>query len=137
MAYNKDPQAKQKPNINVVLPSTALSITVLPSQVAALSLNNANPTVKIGKQAEVIVKVNRLHEYQGDFKVQLVLPANLKGLSAAEVAIPAGKNEAKLVLKAPADSAPGNRPNLVVRAIAKLEGDVSVTHETKLNVNVG
>ncbi|HEV3079377.1 MAG TPA: PPC domain-containing protein [Gemmataceae bacterium] len=136
MPYNKDPQAKQKPNINVVLPATPVSITVLPAQVAALSLGNANTAVKVGKEAEVVVKVNRLHDFTGEFKVQFILPANVKGVNAAEISIPAGKNEAKLILKASADAIPGNRPNLIVRAVAKLDGDITVTHETKLNVNV-
>ena len=82
------------------------------------------------------MKVSRLHEFKGDFKVQLVLPANMKGLSAAEVTIPGGKNEAKLILKAPADAAPGNRQNLIVRAVATLEGNIPLTHEAKISVNV-
>ena len=136
MPYNKDPQAKQKPNTNVVLPATPISFTVLPSQVGTLSVSNANPAVKIGKETELVVKVNRLHEFRGDFKVQLVLPANMKGLNAAEVTIPGGKNEARLILKAPADAAPGNRQNLIVRAVATLEGNIPLTHEAKISVNV-
>jgi hypothetical protein len=68
--------------------------------------------------------------------VQLVLPANVKGVSSTAVIIPAGKDEVKLPLKAPADAAPGNRANLIVRATATLDGNIPVTHETKINVNV-
>jgi hypothetical protein len=82
------------------------------------------------------VKLSRLNDYDGPFKLQLVLPPNLKGLGADDVAVPAGQNEAKLVLKAPSDAAPGNRQNLVVRADAVLSGDVTLTHEAKINVNV-
>ena len=134
--YNKDPMAKQKPNINIIQPAAPMSITILPNQVATLSVNNANPTLKIGAQMELVVKVSRLNNYAGAFKVQLVLPPNVKGVAAAETAIAAGQNEAKLSLKAPADAAPGNRANLIVRGIATLENNVTLNHDAKINVNI-
>jgi hypothetical protein len=136
IAYNKDPKAAQKPNINVVLPATPIALTVLPAELAVLGVNNNNLTLKIGKETELVVRVKRLHDYKGDFKVQLVLPANVKGVSSTAVIIPAGKDEVKLPLKAPADAAPGNRANLIVRATATLDGNIPVTHETKININV-
>jgi hypothetical protein len=134
--FNKDPAAKQKPNINVVLPATPIMLTVLPQQVANLAINNANPTLKIGMQTELTVKVARNHDYAGSFKVQLILPPNMSDIGADEIIIPAGKDEARLVIKAPSNAVPGNRPNLIVRAIAMLEGNIWLTHEAKLNVNV-
>jgi hypothetical protein len=133
--FNKDPMAKSRPNINVVLPSAPISLTVLPKQVGTLSVSNANPTVKAGTQAELVVKVNRMFDYAGEFKVQLVLPPNVQGVGADEVTIPAGKDEAKLVVKVPADAAPGNRPNLVVKLTATLAGK-TLAQESKINVNV-
>jgi hypothetical protein len=50
--------------------------------------------------------------------------------------IPAGKDEAKLMLKVAADAAPGNRANLTVVATAMYNGNVPVTQEAKFNVNV-
>jgi hypothetical protein len=134
--YNKDPMAKQKPNANVILPSTPLTITVLPKQVASISVNNANPQVKIGTPTELVVKVNRMFDYAGEFKVQLVLPPNTKGIVADDVVIPAGKDEARVILKTPAGAMPGNLPNLIVRATATLNGNMPVAHEAKINVNV-
>ena len=78
----------------------------------------------------------RLHAYAGQFKVQLVLPADTKGISADEITIPAGADEAKILLRAPADATPGNRQNLVVRAVAWINGNTPLTHEAKINVNV-
>jgi hypothetical protein len=134
--FNKDPKAKQKAPVFVMQPSTAFTLTVLPSQVAQVAVNNGNPTIKLGTPFELIVSVNRQNDYGGEFKVELILPPNVKGVSAEPVVIPAGKNEAKLVLKVPTDAAVGNRPNLVVRATATLAGNTPLAQETKINVNV-
>jgi len=134
--FNKDPMAKQKPNINVVLPSSAVQITVLPKQVANLSLPNANVTAKIGNQAEVVVKLARMYDYAGEFKVELLLPPNAKGVSADPVTVPAGKDEAKIIVRIAADAAPVNLQNLVVKAMAMVNGNLPTVHEAKVNVNV-
>ena len=88
-------------NINLVEPSLPLTITVLPRTVGTLSLATPNPTLKAGNEVSVVVKVARRYDFAGEFKVSLVPPANVKDVSAAEVVIPAGKDEATLVLKAP------------------------------------
>ncbi len=136
VAYNKDPTAKQKPNVNVVQASAPLTITILPKTVATVALTLPNPNLKVGARADVVIKVARQYDYAGDFKVQLVLPPNLTGVTADEVVIPAGKDEAKLVLKAAADAAPGPRNGLVVRATALVNGKVPIVQEAKFNVNV-
>jgi hypothetical protein len=136
LPFNKDPKAAQKPPIPVVLPSTAVALEVLPKAVATVTLAPPNPTVKAGAQAEVVVKVARQFNYDGEFKVQVVLPPAAKGLSAADMTIPPGQDEAKVVLKAAADAAPGARGDLVVRATALVGGKVPVVHEVKFSVNV-
>jgi len=135
LPFGKDPKAK-KANVNIILPANPITLTVLPNQVATISVNNANPTLKIGAQTEVVIKVARLHAYAGQFKVQLVLPPNTKGISADEITIPAGEDEARILLRAPADATPGNRQNLIVRAVALIAGNTPLLHETKINVNV-
>lgn len=132
--YNRDPAAKQKPNVNVIQYSAPLTLTVLPKELARLSLSNL-PAVKIGAQAELVVKVNRLYNFDGEFKVEVVLPPKTEGVEVAGAVIPAGKDEAKLVVKVPAGAAPGGRNNLVVRATAVTHGH-PIKHEVKFNVNV-
>jgi hypothetical protein len=134
--FNKDPMAKQKPNINVMLPSTAVTLTVLPKQVATVTLPNPNLTAKIGAQSEVPIKLTRLHDFAGEFKVQVVLPSNVKGVNVDAITIPAGQNEAKLVLRIDPAMTPVNLANLIVRATAMVNGNVPTVHEVKLNVNV-
>ena len=137
--FVRDPKAMPKPppvNIILVEPSIPLTITVLPRTVGVLTLATPNPTLKAGGQVEVVVKVARMWDYAGEFKVSLVPPAAVKDVTAAEVVIPAGKDEAKVVLMVPAAAAPGGRNDLVVRAVAMVNGNVPTTQEVKFNLNV-
>jgi hypothetical protein len=134
--YNKDPMSKQRPNTFFVQPSTSLTVEILPKVLANFTLATTAATVKIGGQAELVVRVQRRYNYDGEFKVQLVLPPGVQGVEAGEVTIPAGQDEAKLVLRSAAGANPGNRPNLVVRATALYKGKVPTTHEAKLSVNI-
>src|ERR1700682_944877 len=54
--YNKDPLAKARPPINVVQASTPLTLIVLPKKVATVSVDNPNPSIKIGMQGDVVVR---------------------------------------------------------------------------------
>jgi hypothetical protein len=135
--FAKDPTAKQKPPVNAVQPSAPFTITVLPKAVATVAATVANPNLKAGTQGEVVVKLTRQYDFAGEFKLQLVLPPNVKGLAALDVVIPAGKDEAKLVLTVPADAMPGPRNDLIVRATAMVNGTVPTVQESaKFNVNV-
>jgi hypothetical protein len=133
--YNKDPAAKQKPNTNVVLPSTPVSLTIIPKSLANLTLAAPQVNAKIGMTAEVVVRVARQFNYEGEFKVQLVLPPGVQGVSATDVTIPPGQNEARLIVQVAAGAAVGNRQNLTVKATAMFD-KTPIVHETKLNVNV-
>jgi hypothetical protein len=133
--FSRNPKDAKKPNVNMVEPSTPLVLTVLPKQVATLTAT-PNVNVKAGAQAEVIVTVARQFDYADSFKVQLILPPNAKGIAAGEVTIPAGQNQAKLIVTSPAGTPPVNLPNLVIRATAIVNGNVPLTHETKINISV-
>jgi hypothetical protein len=132
--FNKDPKAAQKPNINVVVPSTPIKVTVYNS-VADVTVNNPNLTIKAGTDAELIVKVTRKYDYKGELKVQLVLPQGFAGVTAQEVTIPAGASEAKLMLKSPANANAATNPNVLVRATATVN-NVALTQEAKLAVTI-
>jgi hypothetical protein len=113
-------------------PSTPISITVLPKQLAKLTVTPASAKLEPGTETTLLVKVSRLYEFDGPFAVRLV---DAKGLSAEEVKIPAGRNEVKLILSAAPDMPVGNHPNVVIRATADFQGHV-IVHEAKLGVNV-
>jgi hypothetical protein len=136
MPFNKDPKAKQRPNTFIVQPSAPITITVLPKSLAQLTLNTGNVQVKAGGSGKLVVRVARRFEFNGEFKVQLVLPQGVTGVEADEVTIPAGKDQVELTVRVPAGTNPGNRQNLIVRATALFNGKFPTTHEAKLSVNV-
>lgn len=129
------PDPKAKP-VNTIVASPALELTVLPKQVANLSVDNANPTVKLGTDGVVVVKVARLFDYNDSFAVDFVLPAGVTGVSAAPITIPAGASEAKLTLKVAPNTPPAALQNFTIRAVAVINGNVTLVHETKINVTV-
>jgi hypothetical protein len=133
--FNKDPKAPNKQPTLIVQPTTPVSLTVVPKAVGNLALNNPAPTLKAGTQMELRVRVARLFDYAGEFKVELVLPPGTAGVEAAATVIPAGKDEAPLVLKAATGAAPGNRANLTLRATATAYG-ATITQQMQFNVNV-
>jgi hypothetical protein len=131
------PAAPGRPaNATASYPANPITLTVLPTQVATLSVRVPNRTVKAGGQAEAVVRVNRLFNYAGEFRLKLIPPANVKDVSAAEVVLPAGQTEARVTLTAAADAAPGPRANLVLQVVAPLEAGHSATHEAKFSVTV-
>jgi hypothetical protein len=132
--FNKDPKATQKQNLGSMTVSTPIKLTVYNS-VAEVSPATPSVSVKGGADAELIVRVARLNGYQGEYKVQLVLPQGFQGVTAAEAAIPANATEAKLVLKGAAGAAPATNPNVLVRVTATVE-KVTLTHEAKLAVTI-
>jgi hypothetical protein len=131
---NKDGQRQRQP-MTVVEPSTPIVVTVLPKQLANVTLAQNNATVRAGRETEVVIRVNRLFEFEGEFKVELVLPPGTKGIHATEATVPAGADEARLVIRADADASTGNRGNCTVRTTAVMY-EKSVTQETRLSVNV-
>ncbi len=134
--FSKNPMDKKKPNINVVMPSTPVALTILPKQVANLTAP-ANINAKLGSQTEGVVKAARLYDNNDPLKVQLILPPGTQGLAADEVTIPSGKDEAKLIVRVLANAPPGNRPNLTIRASAVIQpGNVTLNHEAKININI-
>lgn len=120
--------------VNTILPTAPVTLTIIPKTVANLTVDNAGPAVKAGGEAVLNLKVARLSDYAGEFKVTL-LPENTNGVTAAEVTIPAGQNDAKLTLKAPDGAAPGPRQNLTLRAVAVVSG-VTLNHDLKINPTV-
>jgi hypothetical protein len=131
----REGQQRQRQPMTVFEPSEPIVVTVLPKQLANVTLSPNNATVRLGKETEVVVKVNRLFEFEGEFKVELVLPPGTKGVHAAEATVPAGADEARLVIRADADAGTGGRGNLTVRTTAVMY-DKPVPQETRLNLNV-
>jgi hypothetical protein len=135
--FAKDPAAKQKPNVPMSAFADPIEVTVLPTSVAKVTVSPLpNNTIKLGQTVEVAVKVDRQYDYAGPFTVKFELPKGTAGVTVADVTIPAGKDEAKLVFKAAADAKPGAVNNAVVTVTAAYSKTHTVTHETKVNFNI-
>ncbi len=87
--------------------------------------------LKAGDEAKINVKVERLANYQGDYKVEVL---EAKGLTVKDANIAANQQEAQLVLRA-AGAAPGSNVSIVVRVTGMFNSQ-PVVQETKLTVNV-
>ena len=129
-------KGKGKPPVGLVNQvSTPISVTILPKQVAKLTVTPQTQKVIAGKDTNITVKVARIYDYAGPFKVELLPPPGAKGIQAEEAQIKAGENEATLVLQVPTRTPPGNYQNCTIRATAQYQGH-AVVHETKININV-
>jgi hypothetical protein len=117
--------------------TTPIEVIVIPTSVAKLTVGNLpNNTLKIGTPGELTIKVDRQYDFAGELKVKFELPKGTTGVTAAEATIPAGKDEAKLVLKADADAKPGAVSNAVVTVTAVYDKKHTITHEGKVNFTV-
>ncbi len=134
-SFARSPTSKQA-KIAIKLPTAPITVTIRPSKVATVSVTPASSILKLGKETELIVKVKRLYEYDGAFRVHLAIPDSVKGLTATEAIIPAGADQAKLILKAAPTATTGPRPGLVVRVTADLPNNLRLAHEQKLAVSV-
>src|SRR5262249_550731 len=114
----RDPQGRQRPNVALTEASAPVTLRVVPKQVAEVTLTPKNVTLKSGGDVEVVVKVTRLYGYEGPLQLQLFVPPEAgKGVTADEVTIPTGKDEAKMILRAAAGTPQGQRNGVLVRAL--------------------
>jgi hypothetical protein len=133
LQYSKDPNGK-KQNIAIVQPTSPFLVTVIPTAIGKITFNPIK--VMQGKEAELLVKVERLAEYTGEFKVKVTLPGNVKGIELPEITIPANQTEVKVVVKASMDATVGNFQNLPAVATGIVESKIPITQEAKLNLQV-
>jgi len=127
--------ARQRQSVVVALPATPITLTILPREVARLSLARNNPTIRAGTGMDLELRVARLNNYDGPLDVDAVLPARMDDLHVAPAVIPAGLNQARLRLEATDSAHLGPHANLALRVIARLNG-TTIKQELKFNVRV-
>lgn len=131
------PITKKGGNVPVSFHAEPVLVTVLPSAVAKLSVvGPPNNQLALGTTGEILVRVERLHQYQGPFQLTVDFPPNTKGLSAQTEAIAAGQNEAKVRLIAAAEAKEGPVNGIVLVATAPYDPKYAVRHEYKFNVTL-
>ena len=134
--FIKDPMAKQKPNVPADAFGTPITVLVVPTALGKFTTGPLpNNTLKLGSSTDLPIKVERLYDFPGEYKVQFVPAKDAVGVAAADAVIPAGKDEAKLVLKTAADAKPGALAGTVV-VTATYAGKYTVTYENKVSFNL-
>ena len=136
LGFAKDAAGKQKAAVNIVSVITPLELTVLPKALGEFSVTNTGVQVKAGAEGKLELKVKRLHNYEGTYKVEVVIPANAKGivLEPSEFAI---NSEATLIkVKVAADAMPGPRNDIVLKFKGMFLGKDEIIAELKANVSV-
>jgi hypothetical protein len=134
MPPTKETQAKTRTTFTVTGAVTPITVTVLPKQLATLTVSPTEPKVSAGQATTLTVKIARMYDFAGEFTVELVIPPEGKGLSADKATVAAGKDEAALTVRAD-PSVAGGQVKAVVRATAHYEGK-AIVQETRLTLTV-
>lgn len=116
--FSKDPNAKNKPNVNLAEPSNAVTLVVRP---APASVGAKGGSVKAGGTLDVVVTVTRKDGSAEPVDVTLDAPEALKLKAAPARAVPG--QATKLVVTAAADSPPGAASGAAVRVTVPVRGE--------------
>jgi len=129
--FTKDPEGKNKQNVQVGDISTPVVVTV--TDPLGMAVKPAPVAVKKGAMAEIVATITRLGGYTGPVQLQLVqLPGNV---SSQPFTVPPEASEGKLVVSAAANAANGNFTNVIVRATVQVGGQ-AVNIDSPLTLNV-
>jgi hypothetical protein len=128
------PQGGQQPLI-FSQPSTPIQVTVVPTNLATVSLSPSQVRIAPGSRMDIEVRVANRFDFTGDYQVRLIPGRNAQGLHADDVTIPAGKNRARLTIEVNDDAQPGTQFDAIVRATIRV-GKTPVTQESRLSVAV-
>ena len=75
--FNKDPKAKDKPNVTLTEPSNPITLTVKPAPVG-LTVDNKGGALKQGQKLEIEVTVARQNGFTGPVTLAVNVPGELK-----------------------------------------------------------
>lgn len=130
--FNKDPAAKEKPNVNLSEPSNPIIVFVRPAPVT-VAIDSKGGSIKASASLEISVTITRGDGKTDPLLVTFVAPAALK-LSADPVTAAPGK-AAKLIVKAAADSPLGTLAGVALRVTTPVRGE-SVDHDEPLAITI-
>lgn len=120
--------------ITLLAPAEAITLVVKQGPGTLATAPGNGGKVGRGSMVEVKVTVNRANGFAGPVKLSLPLPPGVVGLTAAEVEIPADKNEGTLVVMAAGDATQGAIANLAVRASMEFNGPAAIDGALALTV---
>ena len=131
----KQPPPKGAP-ANIGQISAPIQLTIVPKQLGKVTVTPANAKLAPGKEIELIARVARQYDLPASFKVEAVLPPNVKGLSAKAVTINADQDEAKLILSAEPGAVIAPNTSVTVRFTSMFNETIPIVHEAKLTVSL-
>ena len=128
-------KAAKPANVNVFVPSNAITVTVKPAPVTVKAKVPDKGAVKRGEELKVAVTIARKNGFNGPVQLSLPLPPGVAGLSAPTVTIPADNTEAEFVIKAGPEATEGQLANMVVRASMNFDGETFVDDPLTITVS--
>jgi len=134
--FARDPNKKDaKTNVTVSGFAQPMEIIVLPLNLGKFTASISG-SIKAGMNGELVVKVDRANDYEGEFKINITLPKDTKGIVVKDVVLPAGVNEVKIPIMVAADAKPGTLQNVIMNAVATVHGKFPIAHDAKFNLVV-
>lgn len=121
---------------NIVNISMPVSVTIVPKVLGKLTATPQNAKVSLGKDVEITVRFARQFDLPLALKVETILPPGVKGISAKDVTIKAGDDEAKIVVSVAPTATVGMTPQITIRATAMFNDTVPIVHETKVSLSI-
>lgn len=131
-----NPDTGEKGRGAVQIPAVPVQVLILPRQIVTARVSGGeNVRVKVGEKADLAVKIDRAAMFSGPVEVELVVPAEARGMVGTKAKLAADQDQVVVSLTVAAGTTVGNRSGLVVRLKGELEGK-TFTQEVKLTVNV-
>lgn len=136
LGFVKDAAGKQKAAVNIVSVIVPIDLTVLPKALGEFSLTNNGVQIKTGAEGKLELKVKRLHNYDGAYKVEVVIPPNLKGIVLEPSDFANNIEVIQIKVKVAADAIPGPRNDILLKFKGMFLGKDEIIAELKANVSV-
>ena len=120
-------------DVDAAFYSLPITVKLAPAPITIASAS-ATGEVAQGAKWELPVKINRLFDFKDTIELTLVLPKEIKGLTAAKVTIPKDASEGKLVVEAAANATPGDHKLTVLASVKLNSQDLKVEQPVALKV---
>jgi len=116
--------------------SEPLRLVILPTEVAKLKLVPADAKAKAGETVTFTVEVERLNDFTGPIKLEVVFPDGTKTVTAEPGEVPAGQNAGTLKFKVADNAKATALPKVIVKGTAKVGGPKDIVSEGRLSLTI-
>ena len=120
-------------DIDAAFYSLPITVNLVSSPITIASAAAAGEVAQ-GAKWELPVKIKRLFDYKDEIELTLVLPKEVKGITAAKVTIPKDGSEGKLVLEAATNATPGEHKLTLLASVKFNNQDLKTEQPVALKV---